>query len=100
MEMDRGGVFYGRADGSGAQVIARPVLTPNGIALSPDGRTLYFAETARAALGLRPHRPGQARHEPGRRRMAAGWWRGVPRGHYQRFESMAVDAFATPASRR
>src|SRR4051794_8292175 len=45
LDMDRGGVFYARPDGGSARVIARPVMTPNGVALSPDGRTLYYAET-------------------------------------------------------
>ena len=49
-EMDMGGVFYGRADGSAASVIARPALTPNSVDLSPDGNTLYYAETAGARV--------------------------------------------------
>ena len=94
MEMDRGGVFYGRADGGGARVIARPVLTPNGIALSPDGQTLYFAETEGARLwAFDLTGPGEARHErwpsPHGGRLVAA----CPGGHYQRFDSMAVDAF-------
>lgn len=93
-EMDRGGVFYGRSDGSAVSVIARPVLTPNGIALSPDGQTLYYAETEGARLwAFDLTGPGQARHAPwpsphGGRMVAAS-----PGGHYQRFDSMAVDAF-------
>ena len=43
--MDMGAVYYGRADGSAASVIARPLMTPNGVGLSPDGKTLYAAET-------------------------------------------------------
>ncbi|HEX2539998.1 MAG TPA: SMP-30/gluconolactonase/LRE family protein [Caldimonas sp.] len=93
-EMDRGGVFYGRSDGTAVGVIARPVLTPNGIALSPDDRTLYFAETEGARLwAFDLAAPGEARREPwpsphGARMVAA-----CPGGHYQRFDSIAVDAF-------
>src|SRR4051812_19137859 len=42
LEMDRGGVFYATPDARSAKVIARPVMTPNGIGLSPDGKTLYY----------------------------------------------------------
>jgi gluconolactonase len=49
-DMDRGGLFYGHAGGDAAHAIARPVITPNGIALSPDGQTLYYAETEGARL--------------------------------------------------
>ena len=49
-ELDRGGVFYGTPDGKSVSVIARPVMTPNGIALSPDGNTLYYAETEGARV--------------------------------------------------
>jgi len=34
-DMDRGGIYYGTTHGDSASVIARPVMTPNGIALSP-----------------------------------------------------------------
>lgn len=47
---DRGGVYYARADGSAIVEAAFPLETPNGIALSPDGRTLYVAETITARL--------------------------------------------------
>ena len=49
-DMDRGGVFYARADGRSLHAIARPVMTPNGIGLSPDGNTLYYAETEAARV--------------------------------------------------
>jgi len=92
-EIDRGGIFYGLPDGQRVQVIARPVMTPNGIALSPDGRTLYYAETEGARLwAFAITAPGQVRKDPwpspnGARMIAAS-----PGGHWQRFDSMAVDA--------
>ncbi|MFM7757038.1 MAG: SMP-30/gluconolactonase/LRE family protein [Actinomycetota bacterium] len=42
---DLTGIYYAKADGSAIQEIAFPVESPNGIGLSPDGRTLYWAET-------------------------------------------------------
>jgi gluconolactonase len=44
-DLDRGGVFYARADGSAIQEVIYPMMTPNGIGLSPDGQRLYVAET-------------------------------------------------------
>lgn len=95
-EMDRGGVFYGRPDGSSVHVIARPVMTPNGIGLSPDGATLYYAETEGARVwAFDIEAPGRVRKDGwpsphgGRLVVAA------PGGHYQRFDSMALDAFGS-----
>lgn len=39
------GIFYAAADGSGVTEVVHPVEAPNGIGLSPDGSTLYWAET-------------------------------------------------------
>ena len=49
-EMDRGAVYYAKADGSLIKPVAFPSITPNGCGLSPDGKTLYFAETESARL--------------------------------------------------
>jgi len=92
-DMDHGGVFYAPAGGAAPHAIARPALTPNGVALSPDGRTLYYAETAGARLwAFDITAPGQVRRQPwpsphGGRMVVAS-----PGGHFQRFDSMAVDA--------
>jgi gluconolactonase len=40
-----GGVFYAAADGSHIEEAIHPLEMPNGIGLSPDGRTLYIVET-------------------------------------------------------
>lgn len=93
-DMDHGGVFYAPPGGAAPLTIARPALTPNGIALSPDGRTLYYAETAGARLwAFDLDAPGRVRRQPwpsphGGRLLAAS-----PGGQLQRFDSMAVDAF-------
>jgi gluconolactonase len=39
------GLHYALADGSSIREVAYPVSSPNGIGLSPDGTTLYWAET-------------------------------------------------------
>lgn len=44
-QMDRTGVFYASPDGSFIKEVIWPMLSPNGIGLSPDGRRLYVAET-------------------------------------------------------
>jgi gluconolactonase len=91
-EIDRGGVYYAKADGSSITQIAFPTLTANGCALSPDGQTLYFAETESARLwAMDIVAPGEVRREPwpsphGARLVAQAG------GAYQRFDSMAVDA--------
>ena len=92
-EMDMGGIYYGRADGNAVDVIARPVLTPNGVGLSPDGNTLYYAETAGARVWAYDiAAPGEVRKEawpsPNGGRMVTA----SPGGHWQRFDSLAIDA--------
>lgn len=92
-ELDRGGVFYGRPDGRSVHAIARPVMTPNGIALSPAGDTLYYAETEGARVwAFDITAPGQVRKDTwpsphGGRMLCAS-----PGNHWQRFDSMAIDA--------
>jgi len=44
-ERDVTGLFYAHADGSSLREVVFPLENPNGIGLSPDGRTLYAAET-------------------------------------------------------
>ncbi len=90
-ERDHGGVYYARADGSRIVEIAYPVLTANGIGLSPDGRTLYVAETETARLwafdivapGTLAKRPLPSPHGG---RLVIGL------SGYQRFDSLAVAA--------
>jgi gluconolactonase len=49
-DWDRGAVCYARADGSMIREVLFPIHKPNGIGLSPDGRTLYVAETESTRL--------------------------------------------------
>jgi gluconolactonase len=39
------GIFYGKADGSFLEEVIFPSRNPNGVGLSPDGKSLYAAET-------------------------------------------------------
>ena len=92
-ELDRGGVFYAPAGGAAPRVISRPVMTPNGIALAPDGQTLYVAETEGARLwAFDVAAPGEVRKlgwpSPNGARMLCA----SPGDHWQRFDSIAVDA--------
>lgn len=91
-EIDRGGVYYARVDGSLIVEVAFPTLTANGCALSPDGATLYFVETESARIwAVDLDGPGKPRRAPwpsphgGRLVAQCG-------GALQRFDSMAVDA--------
>jgi gluconolactonase len=47
---DHGGIYYALPDGSKIVCLAYPMLSPNGCGLSPDGKTLYAADTEGARL--------------------------------------------------
>ena len=87
---DHGGVYYASADGRSIQEVIYPLTTPNGIGLSPDGSTLYVAETITGKLyQWNVTAPGQLDSGKGSR----------PRGKLiyalsggLRFDSLAVDA--------
>lgn len=90
-ERDHGGLYYALADGSRIVEVAYPILTPNGVGLSPDGRTVYVAETETARLwAFDIESPGAVKKHPFPSphggRLVAGL------GGYQRFDSLAVDA--------
>ena len=90
-DRDNGLVYYALANGSKIVEVASPMLTPNGISLSPDGAVLYVAETEPARLwAFDITEPGAVKKQ--------GW----PSPHggrlviglpgLQRFDSLAVDA--------
>ncbi|MBV9824122.1 MAG: SMP-30/gluconolactonase/LRE family protein [Alphaproteobacteria bacterium] len=90
-DMDRGAVYYAKADGSSITEVAYPMVTPNGIGLSPDGTTLYVAETEAARLWAFPiEAPGVVRKEPWPSPHGGKLIAGM--GGYQRFDSLAVQA--------
>jgi gluconolactonase len=89
--MDRGALFYARVDGSLIKEAAFPLLTPNGVGLSPDGKTLYVSETEPGRLWSYPVlAPGELGKEPWPS-PNGGKFMGCPPG-YHRFDSMAVEA--------
>lgn len=90
-DMDRGGVYYATADGSQIREVIYPMLTPNGIGLSPDESRLYVAETHTGRLwAFDLDAPGVVRRRkfpsPNGGEVVAG----LP--GYQLFDSLAVDA--------
>ncbi len=90
-ERDRTGVYYARADGSHIEEIVFPLDGPNGIGLSPDGSTLYVAETMSARLyAYRLTAPGQIDRRAGQRGDGATMLAGIP-GYYL-YDSLAVEA--------
>lgn len=44
-EVDLGGLYYSKTDGSLITELVQPMIMPNGVGLSPDEKTVYFAET-------------------------------------------------------
>ena len=71
-----------------------PIVTPNGIGLSPDGKTLYVAETETGRLwAFALTGPGEIAREPWPSPHGGRLVVGV--GGYQRFYSLAVDSAGT-----
>jgi gluconolactonase len=90
-DMDRGGIYYARADGSMIREAIYPLVMPNGIGLSPDETRLYAAETETGRVlawdivgeGTVALKPWPA---PGFGELLAS-----PAG-FQRYDSLAVDS--------
>ncbi len=90
-DQDLGGIYYGRADGSLIKQVIYPMVTPNGIALSPDDSRLYVAETVTGRLwAFDIAGPGEIARRPWPAPNGAELVCGLP--GYQLFDSMAVDA--------
>ena len=90
-DMDRGFVYYAKADGSECREVIRGLVTPNGIGLSPDGGTLYVAETIPGRIWAWDlPEPGVARLDRTAGTMNRGRLVAAP-GGYQEFDSLAVD---------
>ncbi|GAA4549469.1 SMP-30/gluconolactonase/LRE family protein [Pseudonocardia xishanensis] len=91
-EMDVGRLCYARPDGSSITEVVHPLMTPNGVGLSPDGTRLYVAETQTGRVWE------WAVTEPGRLGPCAGPPRGSGGAHllhgfggYQMLDSLGVD---------
>jgi gluconolactonase len=89
--MDRGALYYARADGTRITEAAFPLITPNGCGLSPDERTIYASETETGRLwswpvigeGLLAKEEWPSPH--------GGRYLGGPALGYQRFDSLALE---------
>ena len=93
-DWDRGSICYAKADGSMIRELVFPIHKPNGIGLSPDGKTLYVAETETARLWAWDiEAPGQfARPAVASPDSPHGSRLVYTSPVYQRFDSLAVEA--------
>ncbi len=83
---DRGGLYYGKADGSSVREIAFPLDGPNGVGLSPQQDRVYVAETHQGSiLYWELDGPGELASSPHGRFLAR------PAGR-KLFDSLAIDA--------
>ena len=85
---DRTGIYYALADGSSITEAVFPVDGPNGIGLSPDGSTLYWAETHTGRV-FRRQIASPGRLVPVERFDPTVCLAGLP--GYQLLDSLAVD---------
>ena len=89
---DRGGVYYAKADGSSIRRVLTPMDQPNGIGISPDGSTLYVAETPTGRLwAFDIEAPGRIVKGTGPAPWAHGRILASPL-EYSLFDSLTVDA--------
>ena len=90
-DWDRGGVYYAKADGSVIKEVIFPLVTPNGIGLSPASDRLYVAETVTGRLwAFDIVAPGEIKRRPFPSPNGGTLVAGLP--GYQLFDSLAVDA--------
>jgi gluconolactonase len=86
-----GGLYYALADGSRIVEVAYPMVSPNGVGLSPDGSVVYVAETETGRLwAFDLESPGVAKRHPFPSPHGGRLVCGLP--GYQRFDSLALEA--------
>ena len=91
-DRDHAGLYYGLADGSHIVEVAYPLTTANGVGLSPDDSIVYVSETETGRLwAFDLEEPGRVRKHPHPSPNGGRLICGLP--GYQRFDSMAVDAY-------
>jgi gluconolactonase len=90
-DMDRGGVYYASIDGGSIREAIYPLLTPNGIGLSPDESRLYVAETLTGRLwAFDLEAPGAVKRRRYPSPNGGDLVAGLP--GYQLFDSLALEA--------
>ena len=90
-QMDRGFIFWARADGSEIREVIQAMTTPNGIGLSPDGKELYVAETDTGRVwGFEVAGPGEINKLPWPSPYGGRLVAGLP--GFRHFDSLAVAA--------
>lgn len=88
---DRGAVYYAAPDGKSLKEVIFPIVTPNGIGLSPEEDFLYVAETESARLWkFRIVKPGELEKQPYPSQNGGALVAGI--GGFQRFDSLKVEA--------
>jgi gluconolactonase len=87
---DHGGLYYALTDGSKIVELVYPMLTPNGVGLSPDEKVVYVADTESSRLfAFDIVEPGVLRNEPFPAPYTGRLVCGLP--GFQRFDSLAVE---------
>jgi gluconolactonase len=84
-----GALYYAKANGSKITQALRELISPNGVGLSPDGLTVYYAETFTGRLWSLPL------EKPGKPKKVEGFTPGVFVGAYPGiayFDSLGVQA--------
>lgn len=90
-EVDRGGLYYAKADGSMIKELAYGLWMPNGVGLSPDEKTVYVAETITGRVwAFDLSAPGEVKGQAGFLTSGARLVTGLP--GFQLLDSMAVDS--------
>jgi len=89
-DMDIGGVFYATIDGTHCERVIHPLITPNGIGLSPTEDEVYVAETATGRVwSFEVTAPGRIAKQDFPSPNGGSLLAGVP--GFQNFDSLAVD---------
>ena len=90
-QRDHGGLYYALPDGSRITELVYPIVTPNGVGLSPDEKTVYVADTETSRLiAFDIVEPGKLKHEPFPAPYGGRLVCGLP--GFQRFDSLAIEA--------
>src|SRR5215472_8400523 len=90
-DRNHGGLYYALPDGSKIVELVHPMLSPNGVGLSPDEKTVYVADTESSRLfAFDIVEPGVLRNEPFPAPYTGRLVCGLP--GFQRFDSLAVEA--------